>query len=272
MSTARDLLAVLLLTLATVLAALWLPATWIDEHVVQREGFLAVTEPLGEDPAFQRTLSDSAVESILGHERVPDWIEDRLTPLAEEQAERLTGTEVYATLWETTMIDLHRELFTPGPSELDVDLAPAIDGILEPVEERLPVEIPRPDDPRLTIATVPQVPLLGPLSAVTPWASWAGPIALGLLVLALLIARHRRAVLALGGLGGVLAGAGTWWLGARIEDVVPDSVDQAVFLGPIVRVFEQQFQAEIVPQGVVLLGAGALVMTLGLVLMGLHRR
>src|SRR5699024_1898939 len=71
----------------------------------------------------------------------------------------------------------------PGRLPLEVDMAPAIDRILEPVEQNLPVEIPRPEDPTVTLATVPDAPLLTGLSAVSPWAQWAGPVALGLLVL-----------------------------------------------------------------------------------------
>lgn len=272
MSTARDLLALLLLLGATVLGALWLPGTWLDDNVVERDGFLAITVPLADDPAFQRTLTDSAVERIVGDDRVPGWIQERLIPLAEEQAAELTGTEVYAGLWEATMRELHDALFTPGASELDVDLAPAIERILAPVEDNLPITIPRPDDTTLTLATIPDVPLLTAVSAVSPWASWAGPAALVLVVLALLLGAHRRTLLALAGIGGILAGAAVWWLGARIQDVVPDAVDRAVFLGPVVQEFERHLQTAMMPQGVVLLGAGALVTALGVVLMGLHRR
>jgi hypothetical protein len=268
----RDLLAVALLLAAAVLGAIWLPAVWLHDHVVERDGLLAVTVPLADDPEFQRTMSDSAVEEILGDERVPGWVQEQLTPLAEEQAENLTGTEVYGTLWEAAMLELHHALFTPGPSDLDVDLAPAIDRILTPVEEHLPIAIPRPDDATVTLATIPDVPLLTAVSSVTPWAAWAGPAAAVLVVAALLIGAHRRTLLAFAGLCGILAGAGVWWLAARIEQVVPDAVDQAVFLGPIVQQFQGQFQAALTPQGVILLGAGALVMSLRVVLMGLHRR
>lgn len=272
MTAARDLLALVLLAGATVLGALWLPATWLDENVVDRDGFLAVTVPLGEDPEFQRVLSDSAVEELLGGGLVPGWLQEQLTPLAEEQAANLTGTDVYATLWEASMAELHHALFTPGASELDVDLAPAIDRILTPVEEHLPVQIPRPGDASVTLTTIPDVPGLPLLAAVTPYAHWAGPAALAMVGLALLIAGHRRTMLVLAGLGGILAGGGVWWLAARIETVVPDAVDQAVFLGPIVAEFEQRFHAAMAPQGVILLGAGALVATIGVVLMGLYRR
>ncbi|ASK66508.1 hypothetical protein CFK39_12590 [Brachybacterium avium] len=272
MTTARDLLALALLLGATVLGALWLPATWIHDNVVAEDGFLAITVPLADDPEFQRMLSDSAVEEILGGDAVPGWIQEQLTPLAEEQAAELTGTDVYGTIWGASMAELHHALFTPGASGLDVDLAPAIDRILTPVEERLPIDIPRPEDTTITLATVPDLPLLTALSAVTPWAHWAGPAALALLLLALVLGAHRRTLLALAGLGGILAGAGVWWLAARIETVVPDAVDQVAFLGPIVQEFESRFQAAMLPQGVILLGAGALVAAAGVVLMGLHRR
>ncbi|MGO1227298.1 MAG: hypothetical protein ACTMII_13105 [Brachybacterium sp.] len=272
MSSARDLLAVVLLILAVVLGALWAPATWLHHNVVEREGFLAITDPLAEDPGFQRTLSDSAVEMLLGDDRIPGWIEESLTPLAEEQAAALTGTGVYATMWKATMVELHGALFSPGASDLDVDLGPVIDRILTPVEEKLPIEIPRPEDATITLASIPDIPLLTRVSAVTPWAYWAGPAALVLLALALLIASHRRAMLIMAGLGGILAGAGVWWLGEQVQAVVPDSIDQAPFVGPIVQVFEGHFQTAMMPQGVIMLGAGALVTAIGLVLVGLRRR
>src|SRR5690625_6018470 len=84
-------------------------------------------------------------------------------------------------MWEQTMSELHHALFTPGASELDVDLGPVIDRILTSVEERLPVEIPRPDDASVTLITIPDSPLLNGLSTVSPWASWSGPAALVLL-------------------------------------------------------------------------------------------
>jgi len=271
-SSARDVLALVLLLAATVLGAIWLPTTWLHDNVVEREGFLAITEPLADDPAVQRTLSDTTVETILDDDRIPGAIEERLTPLVQEHAAGLTGTDTYATMWEQTMSELHHALFTPGASELDVDLGPVIDRILTPVEERLPVEIPRPDDASVTLTTIPDSPLLNGLSTVSPWASWSGPAALVLLAVALVIAAHRRTMLALAGLGGILAGAAVWGLGSQAEILVPDSIDQAPFLGPIVQVLEGRFEAAMTPHGVILLGAGALVMSVGLVLVGLHRR
>ncbi|MBP2382021.1 hypothetical protein [Brachybacterium sacelli] len=273
MSTARDLFAVLLLIVSTALASLWLPAVWFESHVVDQDGFLAITQPLADDPAFQRTLTDGAVEKILGEGTVPGWIADSVEPAVQDQAARASDSEAFTPVWDAAMVELHGALFTPGSSDLEVDLEPVIDSVLTSVEEQVPLlEIPRPDSAAVTVATVPDVPLLTHATVLDPWAQRAGPIALGLAVLALLIAGHRRVMLTVAGLGTMIAGLVTWALAQRLESLVPDRIDQATFLGPIVREFEQLFATDVMPQGVILLGVGALVAAAGLVLVGLHRR
>ena len=272
-SSLRDLLSVLLLTAATLLGALWLPGAWIERNVVDQEGFLAITQPLAEDATLQRSLTDSAVDEALDHELVPGFVSDRATPLLQEQASKVTGTEAYTEVWDRAMVELHGALFTPGASPLDVDLLPLIDSLLTGVEDTLPLidDLPRPGEASVTLASIPDVPLLHRATVLDPWAHRTGPIALGLAVLAVLVAGHRRLMLTLAGIGAVLAGLATWLLTTSIEGLVPDAVDQAVFLGPIVQVFEQRFAAEVMPQGVIMLGAGALVAAVGLVLIGLRR-
>lgn len=272
MSSARDLLAALLLTGALLLGALWVPGAWIDRNVVDQGGFLAITEPLAGDPAIQRDISDSAVEKVLDDDRIPGWVADQLAPLIQDQAPRLTGTQMYATLWDDVMRDLHGGLFTAGESDLEVDLSPVIDQMLGSVEGSLPIEIPRPEDATLTLATIPDIPLLTSAQVVAPWFSWAGPAALVLAALALLVAAHRRSLLTLAGVAGIIAGALTCLLAGQVGTLVPDSIDQADFLGPVVGAFETQFAADVMPQGVIILGVGALIATVGLVLVGVHRR
>ena len=273
MTTARDFFAVLLLIAAMILGALWLPAVWFSDHVVDEDGFLEITQPLADDPELQRTLTDSAVEEILEGGNVPGWLAERVTPVLQEQSNRLTDTDGYGTLWDVTMVELHGALFTPGASDLDVDLAPVIDSVLTGVEDNVPlVEIPRPDSATITLARIPDVPLLTHATALTPWAPRLGPIALVLAVLALVIAAHRRTMVTLAGIGAICAGFATLTLSRSIDTVVPDRVDQATFLGPIVQVFEEQFRADLLPQSVIMLGAGALVAATGLVLVGLRRR
>ena len=268
----RDLLSTLLLLGALLLGAAWLPAVWFAQNVVDRDGFLAITEPLADDPAFRTTLTDSAVEQILGDDAVPAWLQDTLTPLAQDQASSLAGTDAYATMWDATMEQVHGALFTPGGAPVQVDLAPGIDTILDGVETHLPITLPRPDSADVTLFTVPDVPLLHHATVLDPWAQRLGPIALGMALLALLIGRHRRGLLVVAGIVAAAAGGLDCLMAARIEQVVPDAVDQATFLGPLVQVFEARFAAELPAQAVVLMGAGALVAVAGLGLVGLHRR
>ncbi|WP_114856520.1 hypothetical protein [Brachybacterium sp. YJGR34] len=273
MSSARDLLAALLLTVAAVLGALWLPGVWLAQNVVDRDGFLAIAQPLAEDPEAQREVSDAAVEHLLDDDRIPGWAEERLTPVLQEQAPRITGTPAYATLWEQTMVELHDGLFTPGEQTLAVDLTPVIDDLLGAVEEQVPlVELPRPEEASVPVATVPDVALLNRLVQLAPWTHWAGPIAGVLVLLALLVAAHRRALLTLAGVAGIVAGGLLCLLAGNITTLVPASVDEADFLRPIVGAFEAQFTADLMPQGVIVLGVGALCAAAGMVMVGLHRR
>lgn len=271
-SSARDLLAALLLAAAVLLGALWLPAVWVDDHVVDQDGFLEITQPLSDDPGAQRQLSDAAIEQILDDDRIPGWAADSIAPILQEQAPKLTGSALYAQIWDRTMLDLHDALFTPGQQDLDVDLVPVIDELLGAVEEKLPLELPRPENASFTLASIPDIPLLDQLTAVSPWFSWAGPVAGMLALLALLLAAHRRTFLALTGVGGILAGGAVCLLAARIQSLVPDAIDRADFLGPIVSAFEADFHSALLPQGVIMLGVGALVAAVGLVLVGLRRR
>lgn len=271
-SSARDLLSALLLTAAMLLGTLWLPAVWIERNLVDQQGFLAIAQPLADDTALQRTLTDRAVDQALDHDVVPDFVAERVSPFLEDQAARVTGTAAYDRVWDATMVELHGALFTPGASSLDVDLLPLVDSMLTAVEDVVPlIEVPRPGSATVSLATIPDVPLMTRASVLDPWAHRAGPIALALAVLALVVAAHRRTMLALAGLATMLAAGASWWLATRIADIVPDAVDQAVFLGPIVQVFEQRFSAEVTPQAVVMLGVGALVAAVGLVLIGLRR-
>lgn len=272
MTSLRDLLAVILLLGALVLGGLWLPATWLQHHVVDREGFLSIAEPLGEDAAFQRSLTDGAVEQVLGSDRVPDWAAERLTPLAEDQLAELTGTSTYASMWAEAMGQTHDALFTPGASDVDVDFAPVIDGALSEAEEILPIDLPRPEDATVTVATIPDVPLVHRAGVLDPWGQRLGPVALVMAVLAVVIAAHRRTMTLLAGLSALGAGGIALLIATRIAEIVPDSVDQAAFLGPIVQVFEQRLTTDVTGQGIILMGAGALVAAVGLALMGLHRR
>lgn len=273
-SSARDLIAALLFVLGAVCGALWLPSMWLADNVVEQDGFLAITEPLSADTALQRELSDAAVTEILSDDRIPGWLADTLEPIAQDKAAELTRGAGYAEVWSATTSDLHTGLTTPGESTLEADVAPMVDELLTGIDEHLPLglTIPRPESVPVPLATVPDLPWMARVLVLAPHVEWLGIAAGVLLLLGLVVAAHRRAMLALAGVMVALAGGAVWLLTQRLEQLVPDAIDQADFIGPIVQVFETRMAADLVPQVVLLVGAGALLATIGLVAVGVGPR
>lgn len=274
MSALRQLAAGLLLVLAAVVGTAWLPGTWLQHNVVEREGFLAVAEPLGEDSSTQDALSDAAIDQVLGNGMIPDAARESVTPVAQEQAASFTTTSSYQQMWDTTMGSLHDGLFAQGDSPVEVDLSPAVDAIVDPIEDKLPfgLTLPRPDHPTVTLTTIPDLPVLRGAAQALPYASWALPAMIGLILLALLIASRRRSALLGAGIATLVAGGIGLLLAAGIGAIVPGSVDGSEFLGPIVQGFEARFSADIAPRATVMAGIGAVVIVIGAVLLGVDRR
>ncbi|MCL6422890.1 hypothetical protein Bequi_05730 [Brachybacterium sp. JHP9] len=264
MRTLRDLLAVVLVLVATALAAVWLPGVWLQRHLVEQSGFLAIAQPLSSDAATQQTLVDSAVDEILANDAIPGRIATMIGPFAKEQGAKLTELPAYAQIWDETMVQVHEDLFAPGASDLTVDLSPAVDALVDPIQERLPfgLEIPVPENPTVTLAQIPDIPVLQQAQEVLPHARWTGPAALALALLAVLIAGRRRFALLLAGIGTAAAGASTWVLTSQVEQIVPDTLDQADFIAPLFQAFERQFAADLSAPSFILLGAGAAVIVL----------
>lgn len=264
MTSLRDALASLLLLAATVLGALWLPAVWIADHVVDQDGFLAITQPLADDPEFRTTLTDQAVTALLGDERIPGWIADRIEPVAQEQAARLSETEAYDTMWRGAMVQIHHALLSPGADDVVVDLAPAADALLTRVEETVPLlDLDAPASLPFTVATIPGGSVLEKLAVLDVWGPRLGWAALACAVLAVLVAGHRRAALAGAGIAAILAAAAVWLLTEQVEALVPDRLDQADFIGPLLQVFEARLAADLAPQAMILAGAGAATVVAG---------
>jgi hypothetical protein len=273
-STLRQLTSALLIVLAAVIGAAWLPGSWLQQHVVEEQGFLEIAEPLGEDASTQRALTDAAVDELLGSDMIPGSVRDGITPFAQDQAASFTTTSAYQEMWDGTMVSVHDGLFASGDSAIDVDLAPAVDALIDPVEEKLPfgISLPRPDHPTVTLATVPDLPVLRAAAQVLPYASWALPAMIVLVVLALLISDRRRATLLGAGVATMVAGGIGLLLAAGIGALVPASVDGSAFLGPLVQGFEARFSADISPRAAVMTGVGAGIVVVSAVLLAVVRR
>lgn len=274
MSALRQTASVLLLVLAAVVGASWLPGTWLQQHVVERAGFLEIAEPMGEDASTQHALTDAAVDELLSSDVIPSSVRGTVAPYAKEQAASFTTTSAYQEMWDDSMDSVHEGLFASGDTPIEVDLSPAVDSLMDPIEEKLPfgITLPRPDHPTVTLTTIPDLPALRAAAQVLPYASWALPVMIVLMVLALLVADRRRAALLGAGIATLVAGAIGLLLAAGIGVLVPASVDGAGFLGPIVQGFEARFSADIAPRATVMTGVGAGIIVVGAVLLAVVRR
>lgn len=274
MSSLRDLLAAALLVVATCIGCLCLPSDWLQRNVVDEDGFLAITQPLGEDRELQRSLSDLAVEDLLDQWWIPGIASDQVEPYAQDAAADATSSGAYQQMWDESMVEMHAGLFAPGDSELQVDLEPVLDAILESVEGQLPsgVDVPRPESAKVPLASIPDVPALRFVADYAAFGGWSWLPAVLLAAVALGIAAHRRAALVGVGVAGMIVGALSLLLGLGIGVLVPDSIDQLGFAAPVVRAFEEHLTGEMAPRAGIVLGAGALVVTAAVLALRLPRR
>jgi hypothetical protein len=247
---------------------------WIQQTVLDEDGFLAVTQPMGEDTVLQKQISDGAVDSLLDQDLIPSVVADTARPYLQDAAVALTGTAAYQEIWDDSMVSLHAGLLEEGSTPLEVDLTPAGDDLLSTVEEKLPIDvsIPRPDDLTVTIATVPDIPVLRVAADVVPWTVWSGPLALLLAAAAIAISPSRLGTLGGVGVGAILVAGVYAALAWGIEVLVPDSLDQVSIVGPMVQGFEATLSADLLPQAAILGGTGALAVVVAVLLRAVLRR
>lgn len=256
---AREVLAVILVVIGVVLGAASVPAIWLQHNVVDREGFLTIAQPLATDPDFQHDAVEETVAALRDASPLPAWAEDRLEPIVRDQAENLVDAEVFNAMWRASMAELHAQLFdSSGPLVLSVDVGPAIEAVLQPVNDLLPLglSVEAPQDTEVRLASVPRAGWLAWAAHLDPWAGRAGVAAVVCGVLALLVAPRRVGVLAGIGLALLVVAAVEALLAASIERIVPDAVDRAPILGGVVRAFEDRFAQDMTPQATWLAVAG----------------
>ena len=98
---------------------------WVERNIVQEEGFVALTAPLGKDPAFQQRLATAAVDGLASSAGIPEAFTALARPVLDNAARSLTGLPGYAEAWAETLRKSHRLTFA-DPSTLP----PEVDGTL----------------------------------------------------------------------------------------------------------------------------------------------
>lgn len=122
-SAVRTVVSVAAAILGMLLAAVAVPAIWLDRTIVRDDGFVALAGPLGKDPAFQERLAAAAVGTI-DTSAVPGFLADLVQPVLEDAAASLTGLPAYRQAWEETLRKSHR-LSLAAPEDAEAEGASA---------------------------------------------------------------------------------------------------------------------------------------------------
>ncbi|MDQ0755610.1 hypothetical protein [Arthrobacter sp. B3I4] len=209
------------------MAAVAVPAMWVDRNIVQEDGFVALSAPLGKDPAFQRRLAAAAVSGIgFGDQQLPESLTNAVKPILEGAAQSLTSMPGYSDAWAETLRKSHRLSF-PGPAtppaadaagstSVTLDVAPLVGLVVKRVSESSPVPLPlkAPSEVRIDIGQSDQRQLIDRVSAYAPMGA---VVALGSVIaflLAFVAARRKWTVLAGIGLGALVLAA-AWKIGSE---------------------------------------------------------
>ena len=241
----RTFVSAIAVMVGLLLAAVAVPAMWVDQNIVQEEGFVRLASPLGKNPEFQRRLASAAVASFNPAGQIPDFLADGMAPVLEAAAGSLTGLPGYPAAWEETLRKSHRLSFAdPGslPPEaaastsLTLDVAPLLALLTNQLSETTGVPFSPPGETLISIGQSGHRELIANLSAYAPmgYAMAAGS---GLaFVLALVAARRRWLILLVAGVGGFFLAA-LWKLGSDLASAAVSAMPPG---NSVAEVFQQE--------------------------------
>ena len=149
------------------MAAVAVPAMWVDRNIVQEEGFVALTAPLGKDPAFQQRLATAAVDSLASAAQIPEPLTELARPVLDSAAQSLTGLPGYSDAWAETLRKSHRLTFADpstlppeadGTSSLTLDVAPLVGLVAKQVSDATTLPLQAPGQVLIHIGPVQPAP------------------------------------------------------------------------------------------------------------------
>ncbi|WP_163162104.1 hypothetical protein [Arthrobacter sp. Alg241-R88] len=233
--------------LAVLLAAVAVPAIWLDRSIVQEQGFVELAAPLGRNPEFQQGLAAAAIGTI-DTSAVPGFLSDLVRPVLENAAASLTGLPGYPAAWEETLRKSHRLSFAgtdannpeaASASSLTLDVAPLVALGSEEISRATRLPLDPPEQTLINVGQPEHKEWTERLRAFAPAGYLlAGGSAVALL-LALVAARRRWTVLVASGVGALLLAA-LWTLGAQAGSAAVLATDSG---NEVANMFRNEFVA-----------------------------
>lgn len=233
--------------LAVLLAAVAVPAIWLDRNIVQEQGFVEMAAPLATNSGFQQELAVAAVGTI-DTSAVPGFLSDLVQPVLEDAASALTGLPGYPAAWEETLHRSHRLSFArpatddggaASASSLTLDVAPLVALGAEEISRTTRLPLDPPEQTLINVGTPVHKEWTERLTTYAPAGYLlAGGSAVALL-LALVAARRRWTVLAGAGIGALLLAA-AWTAGSQAASAAAVSADSG---NEVANMFRDEFVA-----------------------------
>jgi hypothetical protein len=213
----RSVSAAVLGLLAVLLAAVALPAAWLQQNVFDERGFVAFTGPMVEDAQFRAALSAAVARDAAGQLDGGPVLDALAKPAVERVAGRLTELDGFPQAWRDTAAQSHRlSLADPDRPDLAVQLAPLADLAAREVADVLGVQAPAA---RNLVVRFDDAGLNGYVAAAgrlaSSWSWLAAGAAVAAVAVVLLAVRKATAVFWLG-LGVAAAGLLLWVAAGRL--------------------------------------------------------
>jgi hypothetical protein len=209
--------------LAILLAAVAVPAIWLDRNIVQEQGFVELASPLGRNSGSQQGLATAAVGTI-DTSAVPGFLADLVRPALEDAAASMTGLPGYPAAWEETLRRSHRLSFTAPQAEagqtapassLTLDVAPLVALGAEEISRTTRFPLDPPDQTLIDVGQPEQKEWTERLTVYAPAGYLMAAGAAVALLLAVVAARRRWTVLVGAGLGALVLAA-VWTVGSQL--------------------------------------------------------
>lgn len=233
--------------LGVLLAAVAVPAIWLDRNIVQEDGFVSLAAPLGKNAEFQQQLAAAAVGTI-DTSAVPGFLADLVQPVLEDAATSLTGLPGYPAAWEETLRKSHRLSFpqagdepaaTGSTSSLTLDVAPLVALGAEEISRATRLPLDPPGETLINVGQPEQREWTERLATYAPLGYILAAGAVVAFLLALVAAHRRWTVLVGAGAGGLLLAA-LWAAGAQLGAGAALAIDTG---NEVANMFRNEFVA-----------------------------
>ena len=236
--------------LGLLLAAVAVPAIWVDRTIVKEDGFVRLAAPLGKDPEFQKKMASAAVGTI-DTGAVPGFLSGLVQPMLEKAAQSLTALPGYPAAWEETLRRSHRLSF-PDPaaestggagasaaSTLTLDVAPLVALGSEEISRATNLPLDPPAQTLINVGQPAQRQWAEQLATYAP-VGYVLAIGSGIAFLLALVAARRRWTVFLAAGAGALALAGLWSLGLQLGSARAAATDTG---NAVANMFRDEFVA-----------------------------